>query len=265
VSGQSRPSRRARPGSGQHFLASGRLAAQLVADAQVGAEDRVVELGAGTGTLTEALADRAAHVLAVELDARLVRRLAARCAETSRVTVLHADALVVPLPATPYRVVANPPFASTSALLRRLLDPRRAMVRADLIVQWQVARVRAQAHAGPPLDLLGATWGPWWTFRRGRRLPAPRFRPPPSVDAAVLVTSRRAQALLPAAAWEPYRAFVRRGFRRSSLGAFSCELVGARRAAPLTRMLRLNPDLTPPEVAVDQWTALFQATRAVPK
>ena len=262
MSGHSEPARSARPGSGQHFLASGRLAAQLVADAEVGAGDRVLELGAGTGILTDALAARAAHVLAVELDARLVRRLAARCAETPRVTVLHADALVVPLPVTPFRVVANVPFRATSILLRRLLDPGSAMVRADLVVQWQVARARAQADAGPPLDLLGATWGPWWIFRRGRRLPAQRFRPPPSVDAAVLIACRRLPALLPAVVWEPYRDFVCRGFRYPTIGPFTCELVGNRSAARLRRKLRLRKDLRPPEVTLDRWTGLFRATRA---
>jgi len=200
---------------GQHFLGNPQLAARLVADADVGPDDRVVDLGAGTGVLTAALAARAAAVLAVELDDALAMRLARRFADVSNVTVLGCDARAVPLPLNPYRVVANPPFAATAAILRRLLDdPGGALVRADLVVQWQVARHRAQVSAGAPADLVGATWGPWWRFSRGRRLPASSFQPRPNVDAAVLVVTRRTPALVPPADFDRYAAWVRHQFGR---------------------------------------------------
>jgi 16S rRNA A1518/A1519 N6-dimethyltransferase RsmA/KsgA/DIM1 with predicted DNA glycosylase/AP lyase activity len=63
-----------------------------------------------------------------------------------------------------------------------------------------------------PWDLLGVAWAPWWVFRRGRRLPASLFRPAPSVDAAVLTVSRRADPSLTPAAAPAFRAFVRRRF-----------------------------------------------------
>jgi 23S rRNA (adenine-N6)-dimethyltransferase len=199
---------------GQHFLGSARLAAQVVADAGVTGDDLVVELGAGRGVLTAELAHQAGQVLAVELDPKLASILAGRFESVRNVAVLGADARDVPLPLNPYRVVANVPFNVTSAILRRLLDaPDGGLWRADLIVQWQVARERAQSADGPPTDLLAARWGPWWEFRRGRRLPAGCFRPRPSVDAALLVMTRRAPPLLPVAASRPYAAFVTRGFR----------------------------------------------------
>jgi 23S rRNA (adenine-N6)-dimethyltransferase len=144
VSGHAPSGRSRRSRLGQHFLGSSRLASQLLADARVTGDDRVVELGAGRGVLTNALAERAAQVLAVELDPKLVSILARRFESTGNVTVLRADALDVPLPANPYRVLANIPFGVTSDVLRRLLDvPASGLGRADLIVQWQVARERA--------------------------------------------------------------------------------------------------------------------------
>jgi len=120
----------------------------------------------------------------------------------------------VPLPCTPYRVVANPPFGRTAAILHRLLDhPEGGLVRADLVVQWQVARHRARVEAGPPLDLLGATWAPWWRFTRGRRLPAASFNPRPGVDAAVLEVTRRARPLIAVEEFERYATFVGEAFR----------------------------------------------------
>jgi 23S rRNA (adenine-N6)-dimethyltransferase len=204
-------------GLGQHFLGSQQLAARLVADAGVQRGDRVVDFGAGTGVLTTALAGKAASVLAIEVDPALADRLAARFADTPNVVVLRADVRAVPLPSTPYRVVANPPFGRTAAILHRLLDhPEGGLVRADLVMQWQVARHRVQVQGGPPGDLLGATWAPWWHFTRGRRLPASSFNPRPSVDAGVLTITRHTPPLLEAREFERYQAFVRAEFERRS-------------------------------------------------
>ena len=149
-------------------------------------------------------------MLAIELDPALAARLATRFEGASTVTVPEADVRDVPLPRNPYRVVANPPFGHTAAILRRLLDdPGGGLVRADVVVQWQVARQRARVSAGEATDLVGATWSPWWIFERGRRIPANLFRPRPSVDAAVLVVSRRDPPLLPGEEFERHAAFVR--------------------------------------------------------
>jgi len=202
---------------GQHFLGSERLAAKLVADAGVTSAHRALDLGAGTGPITAALAATGASVLAIEVDDDLAAGLGRRFASQPNVTVLGADLCDVPLPVTPFRVVANPPFDHTAAVLRRLLDdPGGGLERADLVVQWQVARHRATVDRGAPADLLGATWGPWWRFARGRRLPAACFRPRPSVDAAVLVVTRREDPRLPSEAFTDYAAFLRAEFARRS-------------------------------------------------
>jgi 23S rRNA (adenine-N6)-dimethyltransferase len=172
----------------------------------------VIEVGAGSGVLTDALADRAGAVLAVEIDTRLVPALTRRYRDRPHVVVIGADAFAIPLPASPFRVVANPPFNRTSALLRRLLgDLESGLVRADLIVQWQVARARARTDRGE-CDVLGAIWGPWWQFRRGRRLPAKLFRPQPAVDAAVLVIERRPVPMLAPTKVDDYTAFLQHEF-----------------------------------------------------
>ena len=174
----------------------------------------MVDFGAGTGVLTTALARAAGSVLAIELDPALAARLATQFADTPNVVVLHADVCDVPLPCTPYRVVANPPFGRTAAILHRLLDhPDGGLVRADLVVQWQVARHRARVDDGPPLDLLGAIWAPWWRF--APRPPAPgRFLPsPPGGRRGACSRSPGAAAPRPVDDFERYASFVRDGFR----------------------------------------------------
>jgi 23S rRNA (adenine-N6)-dimethyltransferase len=195
---------------GQNFLRPER-ADQLVESAAFNAGDLVVEIGAGRGALTYALVRRGVQVVALEKDphwADSLRREVERRGVDGAVRVVRCDALDYRLPRRPYRVIGSLPFGATTAILRHLLDdPDSFLVRADLIVQWEVARKRAVM---PPSTLLSTTWAPWWSFEVVRRIPAAAFRPVPSIDAAVLRVMRRDPSLLPLHMAGPYASFVRR-------------------------------------------------------
>jgi 23S rRNA (adenine-N6)-dimethyltransferase len=193
---------------GQNFLRP-ELAQEIVAECDVAAGELVVEVGAGTGAFTLALARRGVEVIAIERDPDWAARLRARVSGVAshRVRVVEDDFLRVSLPGRPFRVLGSLPFGVTTEILRRLFDdPRTPLQRADLIVQWEVARKRAES---PPSTLLSTAWAPWWEFHLGARIPARAFRPVPRVDAAVLRVTRRRPALLPAALAQPYASFVR--------------------------------------------------------
>lgn len=122
--------------------------------------------------------------------------------------MVRGDSFAWPLPGRPYRVVACPPFGSTTAIMRRPFeDPEQALVRADLIVEWEVARKRA---AIPPTTLVSTAWAPWWEFRLEWRTPAAEFRPVPGVDAGVLVAIPREPPILPVAMASAYAEFLGR-------------------------------------------------------
>jgi 23S rRNA (adenine-N6)-dimethyltransferase len=195
---------------GQNFLRPDR-ADQLVDSAAFAPGDLVVEIGAGRGALTYALARRGVEVVALEKDphwAESLRDEVARRRLEGEVRVVRCDALDYRMPDRPHRVIGSLPFGATTAILRHLLDdPDSCLVRADLIVQWEVARKRAVL---PPSTLLSTTWAPWWSFEVVGRLPADAFRPKPSVDAAVLRVTRRDPPLLPLRMAAPYASFVRR-------------------------------------------------------
>jgi 23S rRNA (adenine-N6)-dimethyltransferase len=208
---------------GQNFLRP-EFAERFVAEAELRPGEQVVEIGAGDGALTLALAARGVDVLAVEIDTRMAGRLRQRLGRDpgrdqrrhpehprpevpGRVRIVRADFLTLQLPRTPFRVVASVPYGRTTDVLHKLLDdPSLPLERADLIVQWEVARKRA---ATPPSTLHSTVWAPWWEFRLGRRIPARAFRPAPRVDSGVLVVSRRPEPLLPPAMAAAFGAFVR--------------------------------------------------------
>ena len=197
---------------GQNFLRPD-LADALVAQAAFEAGELVVEIGAGRGACTFALARRGVSVIALEKDPHWAEQLRheVRRRGADNVAVVCCDVRVHRMPQRPFRALGSLPFGATTAILRHLLDdPDSGLWRADLVVQWEVARKRA---AAPPTTMLSTAWAPWWSFEIGRRIPARAFRPVPSVDAAVLRVTRRVPPLLPHRLAAAYADFVRSQWR----------------------------------------------------
>jgi 23S rRNA (adenine-N6)-dimethyltransferase len=244
VAGHRAPARRPRARS-QHFLRTPELAARIVADAGIHSDHLVLDLGAGTGRLTAALAKKARRVIAVELDTRLAAGLRGRW---PNVDVVEGDATALACPSTPFRVVANLPFDRTTDLLHHLLDdPATPLERADLVVEWGVALKRG---VPAPSTVNGVLWGATYEVRIARRLPASVFAPPPATDAGILVFTRRARPLVGADRFAAYSRFVAAGFRRG-LGAVASPPSLRRVAAAGTQARDLDAHL---------WAALFHET-----
>jgi len=163
---------RPRPAWGWHPLVD-EWASRIVAEAGVRPGDLVLDIGAGQGALIAHLVEQGARVIAVELHPARVRRLRERFAGMP-VTVAHADAVSLRLPRRPFRVVASPPYAVSSPLLRLLLAPSSQLAAADMVLQRAVVR----RYAG--LRAPGAgRWHRRWDVQAGLALPRRAFRPPP--------------------------------------------------------------------------------------
>jgi 23S rRNA (adenine-N6)-dimethyltransferase len=161
-----------------------RWAARLVADARVGAGSCVLDIGAGRGALTAPLVAAGARVIAVEAHPERAAHL--RQTFGQAVTVVQADAADLRLPRRPYQVVSNPPFAVTTAVLRRLLQPGSRMTSAHLIVDAHAAR-RWTSPGAPG----AGRWGRTFSSSLGPIVPRAAFDPSPARDARVLIIQRR--------------------------------------------------------------------------
>ena len=244
--------------SGQHFLRSSRLAADLVADAEVAADDLIVEIGGGTGVLTQALVRTGAVVIVIERDPVLAARLRHRF---PAVEVVAGDAAAHAWPEEPFSVVANLPFAGSGAILAHLLrDPGLPLRRAEVIVQWEFA---AKHGAVWPATLRSTYWRAWYEVSIVRRLDRTAFSPPPSVDAAVLRLTRRDQQRVPSELHEPYRAFLAAAFAlRSPIRSGLRPMLSPLQVKRLAPVLGFGLDARARDLDAGQWARLFAATRA---
>ena len=181
---------RAKPKLGQNFLVDGQAAQRIVAALGEIAGRTVVEIGPGRGAITESLAARAKHVVAVELDRELAASLRGRF-KAARVTVVEQDVLRFDFAAAAaefgerLRVAGNLPYAITSSILLKLAASHAALDLAVLMVQREVAE-RITATAGTrdygSFSIAMQMYGP---IEQLFTLPPSAFSPPPKVYSTV--------------------------------------------------------------------------------
>jgi 16S rRNA (adenine1518-N6/adenine1519-N6)-dimethyltransferase len=183
---------RPRKALGQHFVVDPNTVRRIARLAAVGPGDRVVEIGAGLGSLTLALLETGAEVTAVEVDPALVEVLA-EVAPGAR--VVEADAMAVDwaalLDGGPWVLVANLPYNVASPLVADLLDGVPAISRMLVMVQREVADRLAAAAGDPAYGALSVKVAYWATARRAGRVPASVFLPPPNVASELVQIDRR--------------------------------------------------------------------------
>jgi 23S rRNA (adenine-N6)-dimethyltransferase len=251
---------RRRAALAQNLFAAAGPAQALVRHAGVAPGDRIYDLGAGTGLITSALVAAGARVVAVERDPNLARKLRARFAAAADATVLEADLAEVRFRA-PFKVVANPPFNCTAALLRRLLGDAPAPESATVVLQREAAR----KWAGSPRPTgVSLTVAPWFELSVAEPFRRRDFTPAPAVDVAVLSIVRRAHPDLDDDLRPSWGAFVRHVFgrgRADARGAFR-NLVSHLQWRRLSADLGLAADARLAELSYDDWLTIFRFAMA---
>jgi 16S rRNA (adenine1518-N6/adenine1519-N6)-dimethyltransferase len=203
---------------GQNFLASAATAERIVAVAGVGPRDVVLEVGPGDGALTGPLAERAASVVAVEIDPLRAEALAGRFAGDPRVRILPGDVLSRPLRAWldaagvigAAVLVANLPYNVATPILTAALEAPDAIRRSVATVQREVARRFVAKPGDDGYGFLSIRAAAHATGRILFDLPPGAFRPRPKVYSSVLELTPRASPYDPG--------LLRRALRLASLG-----------------------------------------------
>ncbi len=237
---------------GQHFLADPNTARRIARLAGVGPGDRVVEIGAGLGALTLALAETGASVTAVEVDRHLLAPLRA-VAEPAGAEVVEGDALTLDwgrlVGPGPWVVVANLPYNVATPLVLRLLEDVAAPARMLVMVQAEVGERLAAGVGSPSYGAVSVRVTYWARAEVLGRVPPTVFVPRPRVESALVGIQRRPEpAVDPDMVGYPRLVeVVKAGFaqrrkmlRRSLAGVVPGEAFGAAGVDPRARAEELD-------------------------
>jgi len=172
---------------GQNFITDKNLLAAIVADAGVTSADVVWEIGAGAGTLTLALAEKAKEVVAFEIDEELRPVLSVTLKDKPNVTVVYEDFMKTDreTPAS-FKVVANLPYYVTTPILMRLLESAKRPESVTVMVQKEVAERLVAAPGTEEYGAITASMALVANAKITRIVGRQNFTPPPNVDSAVV-------------------------------------------------------------------------------
>ena len=261
---------------GQNFLVDPNTVRKIVRLADVQPDDHVLEIGPGLGSLTFALADTGAHVVAVEVDHAMVQVLegeladlaATRADVAARVTLHRVDAMQADWPtllagAGRWIVVANLPYNIATPLIADLLDGVPQIERMLVMVQSEVGE-RLCARAGDAAyGAVSVKIASWATARMVATVPPTVFLPRPNVNSALVAITRHDQPAIPddvdrTSVFELVRAGFgqrRKMLRRSLAGRVTPEQFATADVAPTARAEELD---------LGAWIRLTRAVAGAP-
>ncbi len=249
---------------GQNFLIDPELRDAIAAAAGITKDDQVLEVGAGVGTLTVALAPRGQRLVAVELDRRLIQALREVMQDHQNVEIVQTDILrfdvASAFPNGGEVVAGNIPYNLTGALLRKLLDRAPRPRRLSLVVQKEVAE-RWTATTAASLSTVAVQ-----VFAKAQMvftIPAASFTPTPRVDSGLVILDVRDR---PAVDIDDMDSFFRFAeavfqFRRKQMGGALGRIVGVPSIEATRRLSELGIEgaRRPQTLTLPEWEAVYRA------
>ncbi|MBZ0296949.1 MAG: 16S rRNA (adenine(1518)-N(6)/adenine(1519)-N(6))-dimethyltransferase RsmA [Anaerolineae bacterium] len=253
---------------GQNFLHDPGALEKIAASAEIDPQDTVLEIGPGTGALTEFLAPLAKRVICVEVDERLKPILDEQLAAYPNVWVIYQDILTVNIPALiqpdEYIVVANLPYYITTPILSMLLESAHKPRRMILTVQWEVA----ERMIAKPDDMNQLAVGVQYFghVQIINKLKPATFWPRPNVDSAVVRIDVYDEPPVEVPGERAFFRVVRAGFGqkrkqlKNSLGAGMG--ISHAAAAELLEQADIDPRRRAETLSLEEWATLTRVIAA---
>ena len=207
---------------GQNFLIDPNMARWIVSQLELEKNDTVVEVGPGTGALTEHIVGVAKRVILIEFDARLAAFLKERFASEASVEVHHADGAQFDarqlFPHRPLKFLGNLPYSCGGAILKNMLSRPHPFQRAVIMLQKEVIDRLAATPGSKDYGMLSLRTQVDWIVEPQRTVPPEAFHPRPAIDSTVAIMRPRTEGL-PAFDRRLFDELLRRGFaqRRKQL------------------------------------------------
>lgn len=245
---------------GQNFVVDPSTVRRIARISGVAPPDRVVEVGAGLGSLTLGLLETGAHVTAVEVDDRLVSILGQTVAPLGA-RVIHGDAMDLDwaglLGDGPWVLVANLPYNIATPLVADVLDGVPVVERMLVMVQREVAERLAAGPGSRTYGAVSVKVAYWAEAKVVGRVPAHVFIPRPRVESALVEIRRRREPAVPGVEPVPLFEIVRAAFgqRRKMLRRSLAGAVSAHQFAEAG----VDPQARPEDLGVEDWGRLARA------
>ena len=233
----------------QNLLRNPQLIKELFERTSLRRDATVIDIGAGTGTISSVLARNVRNVIAVEFEPRMFNKLRENMEYYPNVTIYEGDFLTMELPKTPYSIFANIPFHLSSPIINRLVETDQPPESVYLIVQKQFGR-KLIADTDPEhfTSQLGMIVGALYETKIRKNLDRTDFFPQPAVDTVFLQMIRRTQPLIKKSRLEAYKTFTIECFSDpKKLAKLPIELVG------------LKPGGSPSRLTIKDWVELFNS------
>jgi len=248
---------------GQNFVVDPNTVRRIARIANVGPGDHVIEIGAGLGSLTIALAETGARIIAIEVDPSLVPLLQENVASYDNVTVVHADAmtlnwneLLTSHATSPqqWHLIANLPYNVATPLVADILDSVPDITHILVMVQKEVGERFAATPSSQGYGAVSVKIAFWGRASLEGVVPASVFLPRPNVESILVSIVRHQESLAPDISPKDLFSLVKAGFakRRKMLrGA-----LGSRVSAEQFERASIAPTSRAEELDVHDWIRL---------
>ena len=247
---------------GQNFLTDPHTAHWIVSQLEITPTDTIVEVGPGTGALTEHLLGKAKHIILIEFDARLAAALTQRFRGNESVEVHHADAAKFDrrllFKHRPVKFLGNLPYSSGGAIMKNLLSRPHPFSRAVIMLQKEVIDRLSAGPGTKAYGILSLRIQVNWLVQPSRIIPPDAFYPRPTIDSAVAILTPRPTSHTPTFDARLFDELIRRGFaqRRKQLRK---QLPPSPSWETIAPTLSLSLTTRGEELDLPQWISLTRA------